>query len=92
MSVLKYIAQNRVIGLLPMRRLADGQMIHPEIKTDEVIELEFARAEPLVVCGALIPQNRIAYQELGGRPFNPNPMEVLRSPVVDGKVKVNPVA
>ena len=92
MTVLKYIAQNRIVGLLPIRRAADGRMIHPEILTNQVVELELDKADPLVVCGALKPQNEIAYREVGGRPFNPRAEEFERTPAVNGVIRTNPVA
>lgn len=83
MTILKFIAQNKICGLLPPKRAADGRIIHHELKTGDVIELEVRKASFFVQGGSLKPKNEVAYREAGGLPYDPQAQN--RAPPTPGE-------
>ena len=55
----RYIANNRIVGLEPPRRLPDGTLAHHAVESGQLVELSEDVARPLLAGGAIRPEGTL---------------------------------
>lgn len=67
MGIGKYVANNRIAGLKPASRGADGKLVEHVVHTGDEIELDSDAAAPLLDCGAIALKPARGLALLGGQ-------------------------